>query len=145
MARLGRALGAFFFAALACFAVWWLGPGILDDFRHRNEHLQPALDYRIVETSCRTRLLVFDFCGLKILGPAGERRILSYLVFDRFGDEPFELLRPSGAIEGGPYLTTRLGIDRLVNRFASLVVIFAVLISLSGAGLSAAIRRIPSR
>jgi hypothetical protein len=108
-------------------ALWWLGPDLLQDWRIGG-HLVEARSARIVEAGCRSRVLVFASCNIKMAeGDAGApTRTMAYFFIGSASPEPIALLQQSSALDAAA-ITTNLGQEKFYHRLLALVVIVAFL------------------
>jgi hypothetical protein len=110
-------------------ALWWLGPDLLQDWRTGRDTVE-VRDARIVEASCRSRVLVFTVCDIAFAeaGVGAPARTAWYFFIGAASREPIVLLRPQPAPAFDPAaITTNLGQEKLYHRLIALILIVALL------------------
>ena len=110
-------------------AMWWLGPDLVQDWRAGRDTVE-ARNVRIVEASCRSRLLVFTVCDITVAeaGASAPARTAWYFFIGAASRGPIVLLRPQLAPAFGPAaITTNLGQEKLYYRLLALTLIVAFL------------------
>lgn len=106
-------LATLFFGAIAVFFVWFMGPAIWKDFRTDASTLVPAVEHRVTEAKCRSRVFVVTTCDVELTNvTTSETTDFDYLIFGRMGGESVYGLQSAD----GKTLTTNTGMDNLTNR-----------------------------
>lgn len=123
-------LAALFFGAIGVFFIWLMGPSVWKDFRTDESKLVPALEYRVTEAQCKSRVFVVTTCDVELTHMTTNEAVdFDYLIFGRMGGETVYGLQTAD----GKTLTTNTGMDNLTNRILSLIV-FTILIFLLAFG-----------
>jgi hypothetical protein len=139
-----KLLAGLFFLAITGILGWLVGKDLWADFQHRNAQYESVRDARITEAKCKSKLFVIAFCDIKATGtllPGGSIE-LNYFILGGIGDEPIGLQRAKGP--GAPttrHVTTNYGMDHLVTRIVSFLVMLGFMIALAVGGLIGFMRR----
>lgn len=117
-----------FLFVLAGFISWLIGPPLLQDMRLNATQLQSAGEYRITKTECKTRMFLFNTCGVDLThAETGKDVSLQYMIAGPMIPETVEVLQPADKSA----VTTSMGIETRTNR---IVTFFGILIFLIGCG-----------
>jgi hypothetical protein len=126
-----KSLAAFLFMALLLgFMGWWLGGDLWNDVTHRNDKYEEVRDAQIVEAKCKSKLFLISFCDVKVRGTGvvDGYREFSYFLLGGVGNDGVGLRRTQGAEPAQVrYLTTTIGLDYLITRIVSFVVLMGML------------------
>jgi hypothetical protein len=122
---------ALIFAAMTVGLGWIFGPGLVADYRLRNADLVPDESVRIIDASCRSKLLVIAWCQVRI-SRADEAVTLRYLISGQMDGVRVRILRPRN---GGAAVTSSIGVSYLFNRLATFGVATVFLMGLVGGGV----------
>jgi hypothetical protein len=130
-------LAALFFGAIGVFFVWFMGPSVWKDFNTDEGKLVPALEYRVTEASCKSRVFVVTTCDVELTHMTTNESVdFDYLIFGRMGGETVYGLQTAD----GKTLTTNTGMDNLTNRIISLIAFIILVFGLAFAGIKAMFR-----
>lgn len=130
-------LAALFFGAFGVFFVWFMGPSVWKDFQTDESKLVPALEYRVTEARCKSRVFVVTTCDIELTHMTTNEAVdFDYLIFGRMGGESVYGLQSAD----GKTLTTNTGMDNLTNRIISLIAFIVLVFGLALAGIKAMFR-----
>lgn len=131
-------LATLFFGAIGVFFVWFMGPAIWKDFRTDASTLVPALEYRVSEARCKSRVFVVTTCDVELTHTTTNQTTdFDYLIFGRMGGETVYGLQSAD----GKSLTTNTGMDNLTNRIISMLAFILLCLALAIGGILAMFKK----
>jgi len=114
--------------------LWWLGPDLVRDWRIGNDAV-PAIDTRVEEARCRSRLFVLQVCNFSLADDrsAGSAKRTPWYVF--LGAPGSERVVPLRGLSDPALLSTDLGLEKRLARSLTMALVVAILASCIGAAL----------
>ena len=107
--------------------VGWLGPGIANDWRMRDDAVATA-DLQIREARCRSWLATLRFCTITVAASQGDtagERTLWYAFLGGTGDQA---MAPLHSRSDPSHVATDLGLAKLYNRLMTLLLFAGLLV-----------------
>lgn len=131
-------LAALFFGAIGVFLVWFMGPSVWQDFQTDESKLVPALDYRVTEAKCKSRVFVVTSCDVELTNQVTNEEVdFDYFMFGRFGGESVYGLKTID----GETLTTNIGMEYATNRLMTLIVFALFCMAMVAGGIMAMFKK----